>query len=665
MLYYGVDYYPEHWPEERWPEDARLMEDAGMNVVRLAEFAWSRMEPREDQFDFDWLDRAIEILAARGIRVILGTPTASPPPWVMAAHPDAFRVREDGQQLTYGLRREYCPTHAGYRERSASITRAMAEHYQGNPHIIGWQIDNEFGDRCYCSNCQARFQDWLKALFSTLDALNSRWGTVFWSHEYTDWRQVPLPWSIHAQSNPGLHLDYYRFMSDMYVEYQQQQIDIIRAACPDHFITHNLMGFGYDRLNYFELAEPLDFVSWDNYPRGFWVDRQNIDPASLALSHATMRGLKHHNFWVMEAQSGPAGWDVIGATPRPGEIRLWAYQGIAHGADGIVFFRWRTCRFGTEEYWHGVLDHDGQPRRRYEEIKQMGAEIKRIGSTIASSGINPEAALMLSYDSRFAFQIQPNNPEFSYPRHFRDYYAALHRHNIPAGIVDPHADLSAYKLVIVPALYVLDDTIADNLRRFAGRGGVLVITTRSGVKEESNAVVNMPLPGLLADLCGIQIAEYDSLLPDQSRCVAFQPGNVTANGAATVWCDVLDLTSANAAACYTEGYYTGKPAISVHSYGNGKVIYVGTVGDHTLVQTIVDWAIELAGIKLLLETPPNVEVTDRWQDGRRLRFVLNHNDDAQAVVLDGAYQDLVTGELQSGTVELVAKQVMILCIADG
>jgi beta-galactosidase len=245
MVYYGVDYYPEHWPEERWTEDARLMQEAGINVVRMAEFAWGKLEPREGNYDFSWLDGAIDTLTARGISVVLGTPTASPPPWLMDAHPDMFIGWPDGTRATYGSRRPYCPTSATYREYSARITRAMAEHYHDYPHIIGWQVDNEFGERCYCPNCQRAFQKWLRRKYSTLDELNARWGTAFWSHVYTDWSQIPLPWTtaqfaLHPAppvANPGLALDYYRFMSDSYVDYERIQVEILCQLCPGHFVT--------------------------------------------------------------------------------------------------------------------------------------------------------------------------------------------------------------------------------------------------------------------------------------------------------------------------------------------------------------------------------------------------------------------------------------------
>ncbi|NPV67674.1 MAG: beta-galactosidase [Anaerolineae bacterium] len=658
MIYYGADYYPEHWPEDRWAQDARLMQQAGFNVVRLAEFAWSQMEPAPGRYDFAWLDRAIDVLAAHGIRVVLGTPTASPPPWLMHNRPELFLVREDNSRATYGGRREYCPTHPLYRTHARQIAQAMAEHYHANPNVIGWQIDNEFGDRCYCENCRAAFQDWLRARYRTLDVLNRCWGTVFWSHEYTAWEQIPVPLANAVISNPGLDLDYRRFISATYVSLQQEQIAILRQRCPDQFITHNFMGFKYDKLDYFDLAEPLDLVTWDNYPRGFWSN-EAAPPALLALSHATMRGLKRQNFWVMESQSGITGWQTMGAAPRPGEIRLWAYQAIAHGADGIVFFRWRTARFGAEQFWHGILDHDGQPRRRYAEVAALGSELQRIAAALEATETRTEVAMLLSYDSRFAFQIQPNNPDFDYATHLYDYYAALHRQHIAVDIVGPHADLSGYRMLIVPALYILPDNLAEKLEAFVEGGGTVVLTTRSGVKDFHNTVVDRPLPGLLSTLCGATVDEYDSLY--QGSSIPIQAaGNSGITGAATVWCDILVPETAEVLATYGSDFYMGRPAITLNRYGKGRAFYVGTVGDRRLVDSVVRYVLSALNIRPPLKAPEDVEIALRWQADQPLIFALNHSSDTREVALEQPYVDLITDQPVGPVLTLPPKGVAIL-----
>ena len=662
MFHFGVDYYPEHWPEERWSIDARLMAEAGFNVVRLAEFAWSRMEPNEGQFDFDWLDRAIAILRSQGIRVVLGTPTASPPPWLMSKSPQLFRVREDGLRVTFGNRREYCPNSSLYHECTRRLVTKMAEHYADHPAVIGWQIDNEFGDRCYCSTCAEKFQSWLRSRYEALDELNHKWGTVFWSHVYNEWTEIPLPLTTGGSPNPGLALDFYRFSSDSYVHYQQMQIDILRAKCPGHFITHNLMGFGYDRLNYFDLARNLDFVAWDNYPRMQWTMEKGVDPSSYALSLDTMRGLKSRNIWVMEQQAGQGGWEMLSVTPRPGELRLWAYQAIAHGADAILFFRWRTARFGTEQYWHGLLDHDAHPSRRYEEIKRMGAEIKEVGDEILGSQVRSPVAMLLSYDSRFAFQIQPNNPRFSYPEHFHRIYRAFYQQHVSIDITAPNADLSAYRLIIAPALHLVTDAVAENLTRYVQAGGTLVVTQRTGVKDESNTIVNQRLPGLLAEVCGVEVEEYDSLSSQMQNSLEFTLSELTDTSCPSVGvlCDILKPTSAAVIAHYTQDYYAGKPAITLNRYGAGRAIYVGAVGDAELYDLLAKWLLGISESRASFAVPTGIEITERRQGDKNLRFVLNHNDSPQTIQLDGLSINLLNGEQLNGEVQLAPFDVLIL-----
>lgn len=665
---FGVDYYPEHWPESRWPLDAALMAEAGFNVVRLAEFAWSKMEPEPGCYDFAWLDKAIDTLYAKGISVVLGTPTASPPPWIMQRHPDIFRVLESGLRQTYGNRRNYCPNSAAYRDYARQIVTAMASHYAGHPAVIAWQTDNEFGqgDRCCCPVCISAFQAWARKKYGTLDALNAAWGTVFWSQVYTDWSQIPAPLKTGDAPNPGLALDYYRFASESYTEFQKIQIDILRRLSPNTHITHNLMGLGFGQLDYHDLARDLDFVAWDNYPRMQWTLEHGLRPESIALSHDAMRGIRRQNFWVMEQQAGQGGWQIVSAAPRPGELRLWAYQSIAHGADSVVFFRWRTARHGTEQYWHGLLDHHVRPTRRYTEIKRMGAEIQHIGPQILGTTPVAETAILYSYEVRFAFQIQQNNPNFDYVGHIEDIYRALHRNQIGVDVIAPDADLSGYRLIIAPAMYLLSQQVADNLRAFVESGGTLVITPRSGVKDEFNVVVDMPLPGLLTPLCGVEVAEYDSLPRGASVALQFARAEANASGTpqqAVKWVDVLRPTPGSAAeiiATYAQDYYAGEAAITRHPFGAGSAITVGTFGDATLFEAITPWLLATAQVPRILNAPTGVEVTRRQRstDGQRFTFVLNHTDAAQTVDLHG--KDLITGKQHDGPTSIAARDLVIL-----
>jgi beta-galactosidase len=385
-----------------------------------------------------------------------------------------------------------------------------------------------------------------------------------------------------------------------------------------------------------------------------------------------MRGLKSRNFWIMEQQAGPGGWEVVGAPPHPGELRLWAYQALAHGADGILFFRWRTARYGTEQYWHGLLEHDGRPGRRYQEIKGMGCEVRRIGDLVSGSTVRAQVAFLLSYESRFAFQIQPNNPQFSYTDHFHTLYRAFFERGVAVDIVAPTADLSVYRLVVAPALHILSAATAKRLEDFVHAGGVLLVTPRSGVKDEFNAAVDLPLPGLLAEVCGVIVEEYASLPSDMAFHLEFDdeldmPG-VESKGifVAHTWCDVLELRGAQALARYVSGEYDryeydGRPAISVNQYGNGVAVYQGTLGDETLLRAVTEWLLKHARLDSALPIPAGVEVAERWQGEKRLLFILNHSDLAQEIILDHDYTDILNGApLAKGNMMLPARELMIL-----
>ncbi|MCY3023503.1 MAG: beta-galactosidase, partial [Planctomycetota bacterium] len=370
-MYIGVDYYPEHWPRAKWETYARWMKQAHFNIVRMAEFAWVFMEPEEDRFDFARLDDALAVLNKHGVSAILGTPTAVMPAWVARKYPETLAMQKDGTRITWGVRKNNCFTSGAYRLLSERITREMAVHFSGTPNVVGWQTDNEFGGPvCYCDTCRGDFQDWLRAKYRTLDALNRAWGTHFWGHRYGTWGEIQAGNDAGGQ-NPSLLLDWQRFTSWLQVRFQRDQVRILRAHCPHHFVTHNFMGLFSD-LNYYDLAADLDFVAWDNYP--VWGKPDIPYDASAAAD--VMRGLKRQNFWIMEETAGPGGWGAFGRNPRPGEIRKIAYQQMAHGSDANIWFRWRTCTAGREQYWHGLLGHDSKPLRRYKEAARYAAEVR-------------------------------------------------------------------------------------------------------------------------------------------------------------------------------------------------------------------------------------------------------------------------------------------------
>jgi beta-galactosidase len=462
--------------------------------------------------------------------------------------------------------------------------------------------------------------------------------------------------------NPGLALDYRRFMSDTYCTFQKLQIDILREHCPTHFITHNLMGFGYSQLNYFDLAADLDHVSWDIYPRHQWEMAAEVDPARAALSGDAMRGLKKQNYWVMEQQSGGGGWDMLAVTPKPGELRLWTYQSIAHGAEAVLYFRWRTARFGTEQHWHGILDHHGIPGRRYAETAQVGQELQKIGELLAGSQVKPQAAIMQSYDSRFAFQGQPNHPRFSYENHLTDIYRGFHRHNLPVDVISETDSLAGYKLVIVPAMFVLTEQTTANLEKFAADGGVVVFTVRTGVKDEFNAVVDMKLPGLVSKMCGIEVDEYISMSPEQGNQIQFDLPKLNGAFPTSTLADVLEPKGAQVIARHVQDFYAGKPAATLNHFGKGKVIYLGALGDGACYETVARWSASLAGINPLLETPAGVEVVERWQGEQKIMFILNHTAQPQIITLKSNFTNLLTDQTIVGEINIEPLGVLILTL---
>lgn len=647
----GVDYYPEHWPESRWEEDARLMREAGFSVVRLAEFAWSRLEPRENDFRFDWLDRAMAVLYKNGISAVLGTPTAAPPAWLVEKYPDVLMRDDFGHVLGFGTRLHRCYSSANYRARARAITEAMAKRFGRDERVLGWQIDNEF-DRhdCTCQACTKKWHEWLKKRYGSIEELNRRWGTVFWSQEYNDWSQVPpliAPQCGTANHNPSLILDWRRFQSENAVSFQREQVQILRALSPGKFVTHNFMGL-HDSLDYYELAADLDHVSWDNYP--------DVGPAGF--SHDLTRGLKGRNFWVMEERSGHTGWTYFGGSPRPGELRLWTWEAIAHGADAVLFFRWRSCLYGTEQYWQGILNHDAVPRRRYREIARTGDEVRTLAKVLDGSLVENHVAIFNDYTNIWALQIQPHTSGLSYRTFQLAYAKALARLGCTFDVVGPNAELSKYKLVIFPPLYVITEQMAERIADYVDSGGIAILTCRSGVKNEDNVCRTQPLPGPLADLVGAEVVDYDAV---GGKTVELEMSDGSRFKSST-WCDVLALKGAEALAMYRSGYYLGEPAMTVNRRGSGRAYYIGTLPEQSFYSWLLEPLLDELKIERIRGLPEGVEVARRHKEGRPILFVLNFSEETKRVPLPAGRLDLLTRQKEDGELELEPFGVRIYAV---
>lgn len=652
-MLFGADYYPEHWDPSDWKNHAKIMRDANMNVVRIAEFAWSRLEPREGKFDFSWLDEVIEILAAEGIRVILGTPTAAPPKWLVNKY-DVYQRDKYGRKRGFGSRREYCANNENYMEKSSIIVEKMAQHYANNPNVIAWQIDNEFGchdtAHCYCDHCRREFSRWLQKRYSDIDDLNTSYGTVFWSQEYADFDDVILPaynscdpdcghsWT----HNPSLDLDFYRFSSDSWVRYQQLQIDILRkySALP---ITHNFMGHFSD-LDYYDLGESLDIVSWDNYIDNQW-NHYTFETTSMA--HEIMRGIKTRNFWVMEQQAGPCGWDVFGATPRPGQLRLWTYQAIAHGAEGMVYFRFKSAPFGMEQYWMGLVDHDGVPRRRFWEIAQTGKELQRLSPLFMNAANRTDVLIVRSYNEIWGHKIKSHVAGFSYRALLMQYYNANNHlgTNAVCGSEDMISD--AFKVVYMPAYSMVTDEVRQTLEAYVGAGGTLVLTCRSGIKNTNCNMVTTTLPGQLRALAGITVTEFDSSPVVTKLSDPF--------GVACLWRDIIEVNTAEVKAVYESEFYKGTPAITVNRFGKGKVWYVACDLEENALERLVKIISDDAGAAYIPH-PEGTEIIRRHTEALDYYMLLNYTDSPKETNITG--KSLLTGTDFDGTLSAYAVEMI-------
>ncbi len=642
----GVDYYPEHWDKELWQSDAELMAETGVNIVRLAEFAWSRLEPQEGYFDFAWLDEAIDMLSRQGMKIVLCTPTSCPPLWLYEKHPEIIQTAPDGRKIQTGIRGHRCINSPVFMKYAERITEEMLRRYAENPAVIAWQIDNELeAYPCCCETCVKSFREWLLRRHGTVEGINKAYGNSVWSGEYSSSDQIKPPTAYpKAWQNPSLCLDYWRFTSDCTVAYVRRLTSLIKRCCPELPVTTNTW-FCENMPDFYKLFSELDFVSYDNYP----PVRIPEDPEEF-YSHGFhldfMRGIKSENFWVMEQLSGLTGsWAPMAPTPRPGMLRGYALQAFAHGADTVVHFRWRTACKGAEMHWHGILDHSNIPGRRYNEFRQLCADAAKL-SEIAGSRIVSKAAIMYSPETEQAFKIQPQTDGFYYFEQMKFFHAALTSLGVNADVISCGANLSGYNLVIVPSLYLADKTAEDNIRRFVNNGGTLIMTCRSAVKDENNNCIMDSLPASFKDIIGAEVTEYDP--------IGWSAQNIrTASGKSykcREWCDILHLGTAQSYAVYDDSFYKEHPSVTVNSFGKGRAYYIGTVSTMEFYRDIIAEALDGLGIEFS-QLPHGVEVTVRENEKYEYRLVFNNSAKNVEIFLPEEQYDLLDG-VEKSRVEL-------------
>jgi beta-galactosidase len=648
----GTAWYPEQWPESRWEEDLRLMEAADIKVVRITEFAWSRMEPSEGHYDFEWLDRAIALAAKHHIATVLGTPTATPPAWLTLKHPEILRVEPDGQRVVHGNRAHGSAASVIYREYSRKIAEQMAARYGKNPNVVGWQIDNEYGYALmsYDDETRGQFRKWLKTKYETLDTLNSRWTTAYWSETYDDWNEIPIPVGAH---NPGLMLEWKHFITTTWSDYQQNQIDVLRRHIePRQFITGNFMGF-FDGFDHYTITEPLTFAAWDDY-----VGTGHLDLVYNGLSHDLTRGFKRENFWVMETQPGMVNWSKLNNFLNKGEVRAMAWQAIAHGADEVGYWQWRSALNGQEEYHGTLVGADGTPVPLYAEVSQLGHDFAATQEALRGTSPASDVALLYSYDSHWAIQWQKHTEKYDDVALLKCYYGALRKLAQSVDVISAKAPLDGYKLVVAPSLNVLPKDVADHLLEYVRGGGHLVLGPRSGMKDEFNGLLPQRQPGHLTTALGARVEQFYAL--EKNVPVSGSWGS----GEASIWAEQLGSLAPDAKVLLSYGSSNGwldsQPTVVTRSFGKGHITYIAAVLDEKLMAAAAGWMVQDSGVTPAFGTvPEGVEVSRRRGAGKDVFILINGSREARSVQLPRSMKMLLTGK-EGSEVALGAYGVEVL-----
>lgn len=648
----GVDYYPEHWDETLWAKDADMMRDAGVKIVRMAEFAWCRLEPEEGRFDFEWIDRAVKLFSDRNIYVILCTPTNTPPQWIFEKYPEIVQVDKTGRKIQTGIRGHRCLNSPVYRGLSEKIITHMAERYKNDKTVIGYQIDNELeSNHCCCDVCKSRFRDWIKRKYGTVQAVNKAYGNNVWSGEYSNFSQVMPPMNENEKwLNPSLNLDFNRYASESTCDYVKFQSDLIRKISPDKIITTNNW-LCANMPDFYDMFENLDIVSYDNYPAHVLPE----DDETL-YSHAfhldLMRGIKNKNFWIMEQLSGMIGsWAPMSRAIQPGMLEGYSLQAIAHGADAVIHFRWRTAVSGAEMYWQGIIDHSNVPGRRYREFCELCSKVKKIQG-VSGAVCRNEIAILYSSDNEYAFKNQYQAEEMHYFEQMKQWHDAFTCLGLGVDIINQTQNLDKYKIIIAPTMFVENKEAVSNIYHAAHNGATVILTNRSGERDYNNKCIIAQLPTVYSELTGINVSEYEAL-PDGMEvalkvCDSFdvttdsnkqKAGNMCINYSEEKkiygkrWCDIIEENeNVETLVRYDEQFYKGAPAVTRNRYGDGEAYYFGTVLNR-------DGSIEFArriakkqGLDIIEGLEKGVEVTYRYND-KTWRFVFNNTEKKQRIML--------------------------------
>ncbi|WP_328503008.1 beta-galactosidase [Streptomyces sp. NBC_00457] len=652
---YGGDYNPEQWPEEVWAEDVRLMREAGVTMVSVGIFSWALLEPSEGAYDFSRMDKILDLLHENGIAADLATPTAAPPAWFFRKHPQALPVDKDGRRLSYGSRQTFCPSSPAYREAALRIAGALGERYADHPAVVMWHVHNEYGchnAECYCDESAAAFRVWLRAKYDDLAALNHAWGTTFWSQWYYDWDEIIPPRPTGAVPNPTHQLDWRRFCSDALLSLYKAERDVLREAAPALPATTNFMVmYNFDALDYWRWAPELDVVSNDHY-LGSTDPESEID---IALSGDLMRSLAGGPWLLMEHSTGAVNWQPVNRAKNAGELRRNALAHVAHGADGIAYFQWRAAKAGAEQWHSAMLPHAGTDSQIWRDVVRLGADLKALAEVRGSTG-TAEVAVVWDWDARWSLEL-PSQPS-EMVRHLdlvRSWYEPLWRAGVAVDFVRPDADLSSYRLVLAPSLYLIDDAGTANLTGFAERGGTLAVGFHSGMVDENCHVRLGGYPGAFREALGVRTDELFPLLPGEKVALG---GDATA----TLWSERVRLEGAEAVASYTDGPLAGVPAVTRNSHGAGVTWYLSTRPDPDTLAALLDRVRTEAGVRPVLDAvPEGIEAVLRRGTDADYLFLIDHGGKGAEVQVASDAIELLTGKpVTSGTVEVPPGEIAVV-----
>lgn len=656
---YGGDYNPEQWDESVWEEDMRMFKLAGIDTLTVNVFSWATLQPSEDVYHFEKLDRIMEMCKANDMKVVLATSTAAHPAWMAKKYPEVTRVEPNGIKRKFGARHNSCPNSPIYRKYSVALADKLAERYKHYDNIIAWHISNEYGGECICENCAGAFRQWLKKRYGTIEEVNRAWNTSFWSHTFYDWDEIEPAsnlteqWGNERTNFQGISLDYKRFNSDSILDCYVLESDAVKKHTPNIPVTTNLMEF-FKTLDYHKWAKQMDFVSWDSYPA--W----NYTPARMALNHELIHGLQDGKpFVLMEQTPSVTNWQPFNALKRPGVMRLWSYQAVAHGSDSIMFFQMRRSIGACEKYHGAIIDHVGHEHTRvFREAAALGAELKIIGDKTLGTRNPSDVAILFDWNNWWAAELSSGpSADLRYVDEVSNYYDALHARNISTDIISVDTDFSKYKVIIAPILYMVKPSLDEKLRQFVKDGGTLLTTFFSGYVDESDLVTVGGYPGKLRDILGIWVEEIDSLPPGASNHFTWDGEQHEA----TLLCDLLHSEGAQVLTTYDEDFYAGMPVLTCNHLGNGKAYYMATRPDAAFYGKLVERLCGEQGVMPVMQTPEGVEATLRVNAENKYLFLLNHAKEDRTLILDRDGCDIITGkEYHKGDEIVMAKTDVII-----